>query len=944
MKKLLRCFLFFVLLFSVRPVQAQNAFYDASNLIRLKNASANASYSNDTAVLRILASYLDTNATRLKAADVLNLCMKNAMLKEYAEAIVLRLRKIDTLAQVLYKKYGSETKVDLDHIKSALWQGNLDISKYMDDIVTLKLNIAAWTKASKHLDSLTWKLQRDSIHDSRFKDVTDSLTFVQRVTALKAELKDSIDKTNPKITALLAQINDKTLPGEISKLATSTNLVGKLPGNFAINLAAGSAAVSSKAVTETGSAASFKLPSQSEVIDALAIFIANRVKDDIALTFVNKLKEKLDNDTSLARLFPKTIMALDMSDNYQTPVFGSRWQQALASDVATLPEHLLCHDVIKGDSKLIQLQPLVELFTLQRQGYSLFDAALLVGKRGADKKEGAGFYKALQLMRVLALELSSTDRNAYFISLETLGQMSDEQFKVYVGLLLEKYTTILAEFGIKKDIPQDSIANQLTYIRGQVLDMLAAFQQLQTAVLAQRSSRDGTTIQHVEAMWDASRAILLTAARFNIGGKRDKTLAVIEPYINTADNVFNIYKDIAVKNYTSLLGDAADLLGDMLKRHSQPEDNMNGKFLEGLEYRFGKRSFLKGRFVKGHKKIVAEVEALLNNPAVINKDQLRALLKKNGVDTLTIAYVIDMLLSPSGTFDLKKRIEALKDTLSKEVRKQVEDFVRIQLENPATVDLKKLQALINSPELKEKGRALLKKALTDKALFDSLSKEVSGDHYVEIVRLLSFISDALKADNSKALSQVISVYAAPPNSYRVKRNTRASIDLNAYPGLFAGAEWRMATLGHIDSVGFAGGFTCPIGFTFSRGMRRPLSRGANVTDMVFADRRGRLESLTGRSFSLTLSVVDIGAVVAYRIAKGESDGLPKQVNWAQVFSPGISMQIGFKNVPLSFNFGTQISPQLRSFNNSSSLSDAIRLSAGLVFDVPLYNLYKKDMH
>jgi hypothetical protein len=108
-----------------------------------------------------------------------------------------------------------------------------------------------------------------------------------------------------------------------------------------------------------------------------------------------------------------------------------------------------------------------------------------------------------------------------------------------------------------------------------------------------------------------------------------------------------------------------------------------------------------------------------------------------------------------------------------------------------------------------------------------------------------------------------------------------------------------------------------------------------------------LRSLTGGTFSLFVSVIDIAAPVSYRFGQSASNaaGLPSTVTWSQILAPGLHGIWGFRNTPLCLSFGVQVSPQLRTvkdFNNVSAAKTATRAHAGILFDLPLLNFMYKS--
>lgn len=101
---------------------------------------------------------------------------------------------------------------------------------------------------------------------------------------------------------------------------------------------------------------------------------------------------------------------------------------------------------------------------------------------------------------------------------------------------------------------------------------------------------------------------------------------------------------------------------------------------------------------------------------------------------------------------------------------------------------------------------------------------------------------------------------------------------------------------------------------------------------------GREMYISGSSASLFVSVLDLGALVLFRLDQATGP-LPQTVSFRQVFSPGISYVYGLRDLPLAVHVGAQLTPQLRSIGESSL--NAFRLSAGLTVDIPMFNFFTR---
>lgn len=188
----------------------------------------------------------------------------------------------------------------------------------------------------------------------------------------------------------------------------------------------------------------------------------------------------------------------------------------------------------------------------------------------------------------------------------------------------------------------------------------------------------------------------------------------------------------------------------------------------------------------------------------------------------------------------------------------------------------------------------------------------------------NFMTDILTAYNSEEVANIIDRYAAPVGSYSLKRKSHFSISLNAYPGLFIAIE---DPLGSVDNKNikrwsFVSGITSPLGLSFNWG--------------GYGKKRNQ-------NISLFVSAIDIGSVLSYRWANDEAEGLPNDVEWAQVFAPGAHLMYGLSNLPLTFAAGYQISPRLRQLSANGTKLDKYnfeRISLAITADITIFNFYK----
>lgn len=216
------------------------------------------------------------------------------------------------------------------------------------------------------------------------------------------------------------------------------------------------------------------------------------------------------------------------------------------------------------------------------------------------------------------------------------------------------------------------------------------------------------------------------------------------------------------------------------------------------------------------------------------------------------------------------------------------------------------------------------KVLTDNEHIEKINRVISF-----LIEKGQFISSVAEAKSSEEVYNAIDKFAAPIGSSRTKRLSKSNIALNAYCGLFLGHE----QLQKIDDnhVFNTYGITAPIGISISQGHRIfpwPLNQIGKSREQ-------------GWSSTWFISLIDIGAIAAYRFTNTTAEQVPT-IELKDIVSPGLFWSLGIPKTPLSLNFGAQIGPNLRKVNdtiNDYSNTTYIRYSFSIVVDIPLLNFH-----
>ena len=218
-----------------------------------------------------------------------------------------------------------------------------------------------------------------------------------------------------------------------------------------------------------------------------------------------------------------------------------------------------------------------------------------------------------------------------------------------------------------------------------------------------------------------------------------------------------------------------------------------------------------------------------------------------------------------------------------------------------------------------------------------LKHSLNDDTFDKIIKYGSFMAAITQAKSSDEVEAAIEAIALPTGSARIKRETNMNVSLNAYFGPSFGGEYLPAL--KTDMWASSMSFTAPIGIAFSWGN---ICNGKRKNPPVIDTRKnGTLKG--GKSISLFLSVVDIGAITSYRF-KDDSSSVSSKITLENIISPGLFCYYGFGKVPISLGIGAQLGPQLReiSATNINVGEDYyLKIGASLVVDLPIINLYTK---
>lgn len=660
------------------------------------------------------------------------------------------------------------------------------------------------------------------------------------------------------------------------------------------NTAAGPASITSIQTAITYSTSyqghALSMPSQSEMIDAMAIFLANRVKQETITWFFEQLKKNAQTYADMNVLFPASMKLLSGNEIYETPDLGKAWRYAIAEDYINMPAHILQTSYVsnyfntlpdKGEMIRTYIGTGISIATALQNRYTLsemLDNLYLNSMSTQDKSLGGRDY--IILLYAVKQELFLVDSNRrQWLSPSVLADMDDEMFMTLLSLTDIKYDRVFSRLAGKH------LSANFTFSRDEVLKLknwmakillnIKKLEAIYSELERTAGSDDNNKASVSYNVWTYTGNIIGTLVELDIVQAEEK--AKVKAGLEMLNTVLDIYKEVDRKNYAAAV-----------------EKSMN----------------IINRFYTSQLNGEVAIRAAL---AKIDADSLlkQAQKKKNKTDS------------------------AFKQRLKETFTAAIVDYKDYLVNVDSSIRMGKIICTN-----RVSGAAIMLDSLINRARFDRMR--------AVITKTGLFLTDVSDAKNSQDLSQVVEKYALPPSSYNLKKASLHSWFINAYVGPYLGYEWLAPTVAINAAANTSGfnnglvyGITAPIGITYAHPPRRSQNKKGRFTETF--NRKGEVCYLGTSPWSTTLSIVDIGAVVSYRISNTQ-DVLPQEFRWEQFISPGLHITKAIRNTPLVAGFSGVYTPLVRNIKNTDRQYSALRLQAGIYFDIPVLNVYAKNRY
>ena len=656
------------------------------------------------------------------------------------------------------------------------------------------------------------------------------------------------------------------------------------------------------------------IPSQSQMIEAVAMFLAKRAKQEAVIWFMDQLRARVKNPL-VFDVFPETIELLEGLTDYQTANFGTSWRYAIAKDFVEMPRSISRSTWTKqflSQKDATQLESAVDLgydidgLIKARYNYrDIIRQLYLNPKYSADPDIYKGNNENKQVQNIIALLYMVTnelftidDKKSYrLLSYEELKTLDEEQWKVLLELLKLKYDLVFNRLPSVKGVTKEKVIAWISPL----LISLSQFDKInqEQQALVEKSTSEQIN-KSFSSTWSVLTQVISNFENFPSGSDTTKAKS---KYLESIKNIFEVIEDIQEKNFVAATQNSLKLIDNYYQSKNTNE-------------------LIRAKLVKAHSIINKNVPALQfsNNEIKIQNRNSWDSIPINENEKEYIKYV-NLNLQRVDKKDYSDYYKELKNEKIGSLLIKVEEIVPNREEQLYLINIIALYYSLQKAEPTKEILTMIENlSHRNSKLADSLSiKRLSEMTYAnQLVKLSGFFGDVISSSSSAELSTVIESHALPPTSYKLKRKMSSSVDLNAYVGAFGG---RLLPIGNSSlRCKWTGGITAPIGVTVKLG--------------------GKFFEY----FNLNVQVLDLGNLVNHYLITPDS-AYNKEVHFSEVLSPGVNLLYNIKNTPIVAFLGGKLLP-LKAYlpENSTKMIngkafDAAIINIGLKIDIPLMNFY-----
>jgi hypothetical protein len=645
------------------------------------------------------------------------------------------------------------------------------------------------------------------------------------------------------------------------------------------------------------------------IADGFAKFIVKRTKQELSIAFFDKFETSIKDTTfkDIQTIFPQTyITLLTIGDEiYNYEVYIQTLRESFEKDLASLPSNL--PGIIENHEDYFNNMPdlkaslLSAFYITQSIQDQQHPGNIIEGYpiEFLDSVTNRNIQPSFQTLVLLSTSLKNNKNgDNYWASNKDIKMLfsggDNMLLKIYLGLLEQKAKTENIKF-IDKDkdvslwkIIDDSysdINNNIPKYTSYFKNLTSKMQSLEKKITdLKKVEKDSLLFENYYSFISSSIDLMKYFTDVEELPGFPQGLHIkdsTKKYFDMTQITSNILIDVNRRNYSSAIVNSVNLYELSIKEYEYSRKNKLNKL----------------------QKVKSDAEIIYNKNKLYLDYYDTIKLVRNKLKNLKN---IDVSLL---TVETKKYIKAEKIKL--EIDDDVLNMIAPYVLNEDSSIYNKI--LTNNFIISQKNLEIAEDELRkfeNKHIQDTLSSKVSQ----AILKYGSFMATIAQAKSSDDIKEAVEAAALPTGSARIKRETRFNVSLNAYCGLFAGQD-RLNI--RTSAPQYSYGVTAPIGLAISWGRKHS-------------------------SFSIFVSVFDIGAITAFRFTNDTLITLPK-IQLKDIISPGLFFSYGIPKTPLSINFGFQLSPALARVGSTENSINAsmFRTTLGLCVDLPILNLYTK---
>lgn len=821
----------------------------------------------------------------------------------------------------------------LTNIKNRLSYDNENQNILSNSIIKLEKILTAeeYINLIKNTISENKSLLKD-IEKIQFKDLNED-NFTLNIKLSLAHYKQVRDVRNKLFSEVVNEyINNLKSNNEEVKIIKNEK------ANLDISAPLKSLPISERIEDKVISDNRLKLPSESDIINGVALFMANRAKQETMIWFIDKLKKDLNNSL-IKSSFPLTYSKLIEHDDLRVPQFNSSWQMAISEDFVKMPQNIINSQWLSEKATIANKSKELENIKLT-YGYSQRFISLLNGKNDL-----RNVFEDLYTQKVIYSDTNS--RTSLFRSIEFLYILMNEFYNVDSNHKLNTLT--FADFEKIDDVQWSVFLDlvKLKYGKG-------AYEDLNYIIYKLKSNQNIDNVNRQFAhITNAFESIELLAKSSDFNTKEEKATELIEktvdllkyfdPDFNTVNNNFNSGKYRQIQQFEDLLkiyksinkkefGKSAKSIISFI----QPfvNDNLGLVFVDGklsVDSNLNDTNILS--LFKGIDNFKSSDENKSKNRIAINLSGKLPFKEDTKFKISSDAGKLNFIFNEEENFsvDLKELsvgFSELKDVKfnkenyikflnqSQDLRLLVERFIK---ESNAKVDEDQIYKYVEFIGfIAEASNSPLEtlKSFVDKSSITQL-KEINKNNLNGsgqlLVKTTTFFSDILHARDEQGVYRAINNAVAPPTSYMTKRKYPHTFTLNGYVGGYFGYQASTSNPADYKS-GMSYGITAPIGITYST-----------------------------QNWGLFIYPIDLGNLVGHYIWETNKEYEKQKVSVKEVFSPGISFLYNIPDSPFVLFTGAKFVQvperyvEERGYLNSTTF-DLVQFNAGIKIDIPFITI------